>query len=109
MAFLCSLHSIGRLLKRKQMDVKRLRTNTCLLNLNLITFASECAIFGFLFALSFFVKDSQLEQGSPTSYTSNECKINIYYDCLWLLIGVIFLIRLVMTSQMNIKFSRSLE
>ena len=76
-----------------------------MLNLKLITFGCECVVFGALFTLSIFNDATNYED----KYTSSECKINIAFVVVYWMLWVTFLYKTVLTSYMNVKFSRSLQ
>jgi hypothetical protein len=102
--FLVSLLRIKRLIKelRKQDSYK---SNNCLLNLNLISFAFEALVFAVLGVLAFF--DDRAKEDSD--FTTRECRFIMSFDIAYYFLWVAFLMRTLITTYMNTKFSCSIQ
>ena len=60
--FLWSLTRIRKFLKSKELDQSSFKTNSRLLNINLMTFSGEWMVFGILFALAGASKNSKNDE-----------------------------------------------
>ena len=100
--FCISLLKIRRLIK-DQKQRKKYRTNTGLLNITFLTFALEGFTYGSVFMLAI------LKNRATSSEKVAYCRISLAFDVVyWLLWGVL-LTRTMLTSYLNVKFSRDLE
>ena len=103
--FLWSLSRIRKFLKSKELDQSSFKTNSRLLNTNLMTFSGEWIVFGILFALAGASRNSKDDE----EFSTYDCRVLLAFDFFYWMLWMTFLIRTVITSYMNVKFSRSLN
>ena len=103
--FLWSLSRIRNFLKSKELDQSSFKTNSRLLNINLMTFSGEWIVFGILFALAGASRNSKDDE----EFSTYDCRVLLAFDFFYWMLWMTFLIRTIITSYMNVKFSRSLN
>ena len=83
---------------------KQMKSNIGLMNVNLISFAGESVVYLIVFVMSFYY-----QKAAETEICSYACRIIVGFDASYYGLWLTLITRTILTSYMNVKFSRELE